>query len=235
MCDFLHALFDRDIDWSLVITVFGTLVAAFAGSYSAFKLNEIKSKKDMQQAEVAAANVALVQLSRMVNTMEFYRRGTLTKFRDEKLRPYVTPCNTLPLRDGDLLKIELLSFLIKYDGAALLGKIDLENQRYASAVDMVNIRCKYHQEEIQPVMGQFMGQFGAKVDIPKFEAALGLQKKMTIKHMTDEMYDQVEKNCQSIKESLDLLFAKMKAVYPKEIFIKLELLPEEETAKLFQK
>ena len=229
MCDFLLALMDRDVDWSLVITVFGTLVAAFAGSYSAFKLNEIKFKKDTQQAEVAAANVALIQLSRMVNTMELYRRRTLAPYRESETRPYTTQCISLPLRDGDLLKIESLSFLIKNDGAELLGKIDIENQRYASAVEMVNLRCKYHIEQIQPVLEQF----GATANVQELEDALGLRKKHTMKNLTDEMYDQVEKNCQSIKEALDLLFAKMKSVYPKEIFIKLEFLSEEEAAKLF--
>lgn len=109
-----------------------------------------------------------------------------------------------------------------------MGEIAVEEERYQSAVDVINERSRFHRQEVQPVLDRAGVVQGGNYTFAQIEAALGNLLYVTIRQVTDQVIDHVDSTVVSLKAAADKLRASLKKPYPNEIIIGFEIKMENE-------
>jgi hypothetical protein len=203
------------MDWSKFLDISSTLAAAFAGSWSAFKLNTINTKNQAASDEIDAANRTLFRLGRQYNTLLVIRLQHLEQYRQSPTR-HIT-LRPIAMRDysADHLDQDSLQFLLRKEQGELLFNLLLENDRFITSIETINARSAYHDAVIQPALERA----GEIVSLDIFEKSMGLRATTTIKNYTDDVYRLVDEACGSISRTMQQFHLTMKELYPQAKFV----------------
>ena len=215
--------FIKERNWVVFLPALATLLAAFSGAKYAFKLQINKEKEDTKKRNVVNGNIAIFNISRMINTLWNVQNKIIDPVRNHQYR-FIQMKPTLHLGNEDIqINIEKLYFLLETDDRNLLGELAIEEERYHSALDTINERSQFHIKEIQPSLER------ARIDkdctIDQIETALSERQLITIKQITEDAIDTVDKTLKSLERVADKLRASLKKEYPNKIIIKLEIEP----------
>ncbi len=135
---------------ALVVNGAVALAAAFAGSWSAFKLADREKARERLQDQVAAVNKAQFVLIQQVNLLKQIQSNTVNPVREHAMR-FVAMRPLLPQgKSVPRLDFQTLSFLLEADDRELLFKLLLEQERFDTAVQALNERSRLHREAMQP-------------------------------------------------------------------------------------
>src|ERR1700737_2059104 len=138
----LNDLFRSPPSWlGDVANFLGTLVAAFAGAWVAFRFESSNRAKDRTDEEIVAGNLALLGLSEIWNALRDYQIGVVEKWRgkpDAWLNLEASP----PINFGGVsFDTRGLSFLLEGHPEAV-QRLLLERRRFNLAIQMINTRSE---------------------------------------------------------------------------------------------
>ena len=201
--------------WAAIASVFGTLAAAFAGSWYAFKLNNDIARKAAAKAEISNANKTLFKLIRQVNVLEVYRLQTLEPHRNSPARHIHVQAARISEHKSDRIDQDSLHFLVERDAPNLLMEILIEDDRFDAILDTIYVRSKFHYDFIQPAIERT----GAVTTLADIHRETGPRATVTIKDYTDHLYSMVDASLASLPAVIGKLRAEMKKHYPNEKFL----------------
>lgn len=211
-------------DWNGFITsyipVLATLVAAFYGAKFAFQFQKNKELDDIQKLNIANANAAIFDLMRMANTLFIYQRDLINPIKTSPF--YFVELMPSPQFEKLVkLNIQGLYFLLETDHRNLVGEIVVEEERYRSVIDSINLRSRLHLEEFQPALGKVI--MPSEHSLESIKNVVGDRIYISLKTSTDQVIDQVESYIVNLEEMGNRLTQCMKQVYPNDVIISFTL------------
>ena len=127
-----------------------TLVAAFAGSWYAFRLSDSAKARSTVREQVAAVNRAQFVLIQQVNALKLIQSQTIEPVRLHPGR-FLAMRPQLPMHGAcSRLDLDSLSFLLETDDRELLFHLLIEQERFETIVQAMNERSRLHLEVVQP-------------------------------------------------------------------------------------
>jgi len=138
-----------DLDSKTLIGSFATLIAAFFGSFFAFRLNSNKELKLKEEADVAKLNRVLINLGIYLNVI-----GNISKTLDayqciDKQAFFMPPIKNY--NDNLLFNINEISLILSEEPSLLLN-LSLENDGYLLTLESIKIRNEFFINKMQPAM-----------------------------------------------------------------------------------
>lgn len=127
-----------------------TLVAAYAGGWYAFTLNQDAIKKDLRLKQISIGAKAMFVLWRQINAIAQVQEDVINKFRNYAPAPLAMPPIEHHFDDSVRLDIDGLMFLLDYKKPEVLGNLCLAESRYIQAIDSIRKRSLLHVNEVQP-------------------------------------------------------------------------------------
>lgn len=213
--------------WNVFFTSYfpalATLVAAFLGAKYAFQFQKDKEKEDNKRRNIINGKIAIFNMMQMTSVLRNFQKQVIDPVRDRptcflEMRP------TTHLEKNTItLNIETLYFLLDTDDRNLLGELVTEEARYQSALDAINERSRFHEQEVQPVLDRANFVQPGNYSVAQIEQALGNRLYSTLRNATDQVIDHVDSTILSLKLCADKLTASLKTQYPKETIISFEI------------
>lgn len=140
--------------WDVFLTSYipslATLVAAFYGAKFAFQFQNDKERKESKSRNVVNGNSSIFALMRMANKLASFQRQVINPFRTSPAGLLAIPATNQLEKDDIKLNIEKLYFLLDTADKNLLGEVMIEEERYRSAIEAINMRSRLHMSEVQP-------------------------------------------------------------------------------------
>ena len=224
LLDTLKELFVSPPGWLADAANFvGTLVAAFAGAWAAFRFESSNRAKDRTDEEVVAGNLALLGLSEIWNVLRDYQIRVVERWR-AKPDAWLSLEASLPMDFGGVsFDTRGLSFLLEGHPEAV-QRLLLERRRFNLAVQMIDGRSELVRSEALPALTRA----GAKADGgrsgPEIEQILGVDITQQLRMLTSAIIAEVDENVKSSRDSFDQLRTLLKGMHPKRKFV--DLTPE---------
>ena len=176
-----------------------TLLAAFIGAYFAFELQRRKDKKDRQDRDIAAANIAIFTLAMQANKLHNLK----TKHVDPHKNNPMAFIEMEPVTGLDLEPLSIdtnsLSFLLQTPDPNLLGEIAVANADYLAAIDAFKQRARLHIEELQPKAEQAGIELGKKYTTGDLKQRIGERLWVSLELATTQCRQHVDSAIQVVE------------------------------------
>lgn len=204
-----------------LVSALVTLVAAFAGSWSAFKLEDRSKARQRVRDQVAAINRAQFVLIQQWNELKNIQSKMIEPKRSDPLRfiamrPSLDFGQSTPRLDaGDLL------FLLETDDREFPFLLMLEQRRFDTAIQAVNERSRAHINELQPRLAQMGIKEGTSWTIDALTERLGEELVLRLQRATDASVEQVDLTVESCAALIAGFHQATKARFPNETFIRM--------------
>lgn len=191
-----------------------TLVAAFAGSWYAFRLQDDKALAESHEGDVRSANNAIFELTRWYNKLHGFKKQFIDEHRDSPYRHlYIMPAAGMTIGKPEI-DYESLSFIFKSSDPNILGTISLAEQEVASTIDVILQRSKMHVEILQPAVERIEARMGRSFPPFEVEKELGTRNLQVLKMLTDFVVDGVDDSMAALRKNIDRLKAETNSMYP---------------------
>lgn len=205
-----------------IVTGVVTLVAVFAGSWSAFKLEDRAREGQRTRDRIAAINRAQLVLIQQWNALANLQSQVIDPQRSDPVRFIVMrpcpPCGVTTPRQ----EVGELSFLIETDDRDFPFLLMLEQSRFDTAAWAVNDRSRLHIDELQPRLREAGVREGTSWTIGELEQRLGEDLVRKLQRATDAVVEQVDLTVASTANLVRQFRESMKARYPDERIISME-------------
>lgn len=199
-----------------------TLVAAFAGAWGAFLFESRRKAGDEKERQRAIANRSLYVISEMWNVLYQYYQDVVKpmKGRDDA---WLNMAATASYYGQTQFDAQGLAFLLDLDEHQTYPKIILEEMRYRSVLNLVEMRNEVIMNLVHPALAATKIKVGTPQLIEEYiESVIGIDNAHKLRKWTPEIMGQVEKNLHSLKEAHNDLRAAMKRLQPDKKFIELQ-------------
>lgn len=207
-----------------IVNPLATLVAAFAGSWAAFKLQTTQKHSEEKRNHIAAGNRALSTLMQQVNTLKLYQIDFVDPLRNESGR-HVSLRPTLPYQEDALVfDFKALDFLALPQHQQTLFELSIEENRFRESIKAINARSRLHFEIVQPMLMAAGFQEGREYTGEQFRTAIGELNYSHLKRLTDAVIIHVDRTVESLYTMKDRLRKSLVEHYPDGQFINFELL-----------
>jgi hypothetical protein len=197
-----------------------TLIAAFAGSWSAFYLQDNKERRKEKIQQVSSINQALFSLVRQYQSLENIKIE-IAPFKEDKLRYINLPALSTNEFQDIKVKVETLNFLLDSTDPNLLMAITLEQDRFEMALKVIQLRSEFHIRELQTALTGTGIENGALLKLGDIRTRLGPRIADILINLTDQLYKHVYESSDSTLATLNRFYAYAKQTFPKEKFIKI--------------
>jgi hypothetical protein len=128
-----------------LMSVFGT----FFGATFAFRLNEDKEARKLNDARKDSLNRALFVIMRQVNAVHNLRKDYEAKTNTFE-RAFNIPALKPPAYDDLVFNFIELDFILTSKEPNILMELSIEQERFQQALECVRIRNEFYVEQIQP-------------------------------------------------------------------------------------
>lgn len=199
-----------------------TLVAAFAGSWSAFKLADQDKVRQTIRDQVSAINRAQFVLIQQLSTLKNIQSKMIEPKRADRLRminmrPALPVGGSVPQLDPDGLL-----FLLETEDRELPFHLMVEQQRFDVAVQAINERSRLHIEVLQPRLAAALIEEGCQYSSAKLTELLGEDLLLRLERATDTMVEQVELTVESCTALIATFHASMIVRFPNANIIRVD-------------
>jgi len=198
---------------SSYIPSLATLVAAFYGAKYAFQFQKDKEIEDIKNRNVVNGNNSIFALSRMAGKLAGFQKQIINPIRNSPAKSLEMRATNHLEKDDIKLKMEGLYFLLGTDDRNLLAEVMVEEERYRSAIDAINLRSQLHLHEVQPLLERAGFVQGGQYPFEQIEGMLGPRLYATIFQATDDVIHHVDATVESIKSVSNKLTASLKKQY----------------------
>jgi hypothetical protein len=200
----------------LAINTLATLVAAFAGSWYAFRLADRAASRESVSRQVAAINRGQFDLIQQINLLTNIQSQVIDPVRNHPgrflaMRPLLVPVVSNPKG----VDVDALSFLLETDDRELLFELLLARQQFDTAVHALNERSRLHLEIAQPRLAAAKIGEGTTYGSDEIEAALGREFFLHLTRATDDTISLIDRTRQSSEQLVGKFHSAMKRRYPK--------------------
>lgn len=196
-----------------------TLFAAFGGAWYAFKLQDVKTKKDANERDVKAANNVIFELTRWHKKFHAFRRQFIVEHIDDPWRHILIMPVTGMSPDHPKFDYDSLAFIFKSKNPNLLGTLSLAELEISSTIDVILQRSKMHVEILQPAAEAVEKRFEGTFPPDEIEKQLGARNSQVLRMLTDYVVSGVTGSLATIRKHIDLIQAETKAIYPDHVVI----------------
>lgn len=209
-----------------IVNPLATLVAAFAGSWAAFKLQQFQKNREDTKANIAAGNRALMVLLQQANTLKLFQVDFIEPFRNSPGR-HLQILPTLPFQEDSLtFDIGSLEFLLGPKYQRTLMDLFLEENRYREAIKAINARSRHHFEVVQPKCASAGIKEGGEYTGEQYKAVLGDHDYFHLQRLTDAVILHVDRTVGSLVVMKNQLREALMQRYPDGKFVDFELLKD---------
>lgn len=196
------------------------LFAAFLGAYCAYLLAEKKEVSKLEKEKIKSLNTALFVSLRQLNAM-LHIKNLISPWEADEYRFINMPAMLVGTYDDLKLDLNALGFLLEEDDPNLLFEISIEQERFESAVSTFKLRNKIHYEKVQTAL-DIPELDNNNLTLNKIIDVLGKKLAGSAKKSTDDTFQHVKDNYESMKLSHYKLFASAKRLFPSQEFIRFE-------------
>ena len=203
-----------------IANVIGTLAAAFAGAFFAFKFDKNQRKEEKVNNEVAAGNVALFALSVIHNTLWQYQKEIVEKYRDKPDSWLNLEASLSVEQENTSFNAEDLSFLLQ-SNAGTFQQVFLEGIRFRFAARSIDRHTQVVLSEVFPRLSGAALRIGEKRPSDEIEKILGAGIVQQLKILTAGIIKNVDENVISSRDAFVKLRASLKIIHPNGTFIDL--------------
>lgn len=202
-----------------LITAIATLISAFVGAWSAFKLQDNSNSRATTDSQVSAVNRAIFTLTQQWNILNNIYKQIIEPVEDNALafinmRALMPSTTQMPVID-----FNELSFILETKHRQLLADIYLEQERFESAIHAMNYRAKIHLDSVQPKMAESGIRVGDAFTAEQLEKMLGHGMFETLKVATGQAVAHNKKTRASLLKVMTALNGAMKEQFPKKSII----------------
>lgn len=164
-----------------------TLLAAFVGSWSAYKLTGRAQNKADRDAKLSAINGALFVLFRMINTVHLYKKDMIEPVLGSpgihiEMRPMLEDSSI-----GIDFDYESLSYLLSTRHRSVLPEMYTARQSYEETIKAINFRSRLHYEQVQPALVRAGLRDNTEHTEQEYMDALGPYIYKTLQEMTNNV------------------------------------------------
>jgi hypothetical protein len=198
--------------WDFSTATAGALVGTAVGAGMAFWLERRKRQQEMQDQNVAAANLAIFQLARAYDYLFQYQREVIDPHRGQRLA--WLHMARKEMRPGDAVRIDpgTLGFLFTSSDSDAPSLVAVELDRFETIWRM-NDRIKdLVTREARPQMEQMRVPEGASAE--QIEQAIGVRVHRALTSLTASIIEHVDKNLPSILATARRVHLAAAALYP---------------------
>jgi hypothetical protein len=198
---------------SEILSASATLLAAFAGSWFAFKFQRgYELRKNIDQ-NLNVYNMSFIRLFHQYNDLLVIKKYFISEIDKDPINwlniPALSEQKVLP--DPDL---STLSFLIQYGKSDIISDIIIANQKYEVCINIINIRSDLHLNKLQPILERIT-PIDNLVDKDDIEKELGPKLIGELKNITKEIEEMIPETIQTYEVLLGKITEYGKVVFPK--------------------
>lgn len=210
-----------------IVTILATLVAAFAGAWGAFLLENDSKKREAEDRNIGAANRAIYTIFNLWNILEQYRKEALEPFRGKSDAWLNLAANPTMPTGINTFQADELQFLLQESRPEIYAELLLEEQRFAIAIDLIKARSTLVLEQVFAKMASAQIPVGTKMLEADAERILGIDITHKLKQITAAIYLNVDEDIVSLKKQYETLRSVINELYPKRKIIQVEFQPSE--------
>ena len=160
-------------EWQSLIPPIATLLAAFAGAWFAFLLQDKKHKREERKKQRAAVSKAIFTISRLWNMLVQYQREIVEPIR-QVATPWLHMQATIEHQfQNESFDADDLLFLLDTDHANFLSQLLLEESRCSIVLGLIAERSNLVLERLHPMMEKLGYDRGDEVRLKELEDQLG--------------------------------------------------------------
>lgn len=175
----MDAEFLRQFLPQFVATLAGVLVGAGVAVWA--ELHSETSKENERRA--ATVNLAMLTISRMQGEQRDYRQQVIDKVRKDPVAWYSMSPASLRVLPPPQLDYVSLQFLFASSNPGIVHALALEEDRFASLVEVVERRSRMHHEEMQSRQ-EATGMVSGTVTVAELEKMIGPRIAQSMKDYT---------------------------------------------------
>ena len=191
-----------------------TLGAAYAGARYAFKFSQNHQADILRAAQIEECNRAMHVLARQFNFLLVYRKQNLEAYKTHPGRHFVVSASPELGLPHSTINTPALAFLLATDARELPMMMAIADERFQSTLQLINLRSRLHIEQYQPAMEVASKEHGEAIPGNVVEAAVGPRITISLRRLTDEVYESVDSAISSLGAGGKSMQAVLKTVYP---------------------
>ncbi len=199
-----------------LLPAFATLLAAFFGSWLAYKLQQVSKQKEEINTNIADANHMLFILYRRLNCLSLFQRDIIESIRNDPdyfltmkpIRQFEAP--------EDRIQLNRLNFLLKSKHHKLLLDLDIEEQRFIETVNSIRIRSDLHINQYQPAMQAAQVRTSTQIESKNVKPIIGDMLFSHLQQTTDRVIRNVDLFLISSDKIRDTLVKALSEQYSKD-------------------
>ena len=205
-----------------VLAAVVTLLATFTGAWAAFAFERHRRRNEEETHNVGAANRALYTLFNFWDVLEQFRKTVIESHRGKR-DAWLNMAATLPSKATlSTFGADELAFLLQTPHAGVYATLMLEEQRFTSAVSLIEERSSLVLGEVFRTLAQAGVTVGSSHPEEDVERIIGIDTTQKLKIVTDSLIKNIDEDLLSIVEAYDELQRCMKILYPKRKLIQVQ-------------
>jgi hypothetical protein len=207
-----------------IVNPLATLVAAFMGAWTAFRLQSLQKHEEEKKSQIAAGNRALSTLLQQANTLKLFQVDFIEPIRSDPGR-HIAMRPTLPYQeDAMAFDLKSLDYLAHPQHQQTLFDLSIEEERFREALKAINARSRLHFEIVQPMLMAAGIQDGHEYTGEEFRKAIGEFHYLNLLRLTDAVVIHVDRTVESLYSMKDRFRKTLSTQFPDGKFIDFELL-----------
>ena len=196
----------------------GPLAGSLAGSFFAYKFTERREKQNRKQKKIESSTQALFILSCQASTISNIDKQLFSKFENNQLRHYNITPTAISDHSALVINIESISFLVLEKQGNLLGELFSIDKYFHSIISALQTRNSMHCEfQIRLEDSKVKED---ELDPLSLDTIAGDRIRISLKKMTDDLYDMISKYKTKVKNIGDKLATELEVIFPGHKFIR---------------
>jgi hypothetical protein len=206
-------------EWKDLLPALVTLIATFAGAWTAFRFESHRRKAEEDEKRIGAANRALYVVYHYWNLLEEFRKAVIEPHRgrqDAWLNLAAHPAAPIAT---DRFQPNDLQFLLQVGHVDTYVTLMLEEQRVMLALNLIAVRSELVLNDVFPRMASADISVGQPFTSDEIEHVLGVDVTHKLKELTASIFKNVDEDLASLKAAHDKMRSTMKSLYPGKSFL----------------
>lgn len=212
------------LDAKTIAGIVATLVAAFAGAFFAYKLNDEREKQRKKEIDLASANRAIFTLIRIYTYLAGFNKQFL-KPHSGNPAAYVAIQPALGNSDPNWkLDYDSVSFLIAEKKSEILTELTELEELFTIFIETVKTRNHIHLDIVQPAMEAAGFVNGSSVSSADIDRVIGDRTSTIMKSITSELIELTQRGEEQSEDLIQKLHEIMIELFPGKNVIRMEKL-----------
>ncbi|MCG8051744.1 MAG: hypothetical protein JAZ15_11090 [Candidatus Thiodiazotropha endolucinida] len=193
-----------------------TLIAAFAGAWTAYSLQHQKDLRSEEKQNIVHANEVISAILDNLNLIDLYRRKVVDPFRLHPYRYLAILPTTFELKPNLEIDTTGLNFIWQKGNSQLPSKIIKAKFVFNVTLDLIKSRSDFHRNVIQVKFEEANFVQGGNIQLETVKVILGERDFQELIDLTNNMIISLDSAMQLLFEVASELHDEVKKIYPNE-------------------